>query len=158
MAAARDGDVVYAVPGSPFVAEDTVARVLALADEAGVAVHVVPAMSYVDAVASSLRVDLGDIQLCDALDLRIDAERPALISQLFDRDSSERSEAGAAGYLPGRTPGHRGPERRDPGSGYAQPAARGSRPPGPTATWTASTCLRWARTRTCGASTGCTPW
>jgi tetrapyrrole methylase family protein/MazG family protein len=52
--AAADGDVLYAVPGSPMVAERTVE--LLLADDR-VAVEVVPAMSFLDLVWARLGVD-----------------------------------------------------------------------------------------------------
>ena len=85
--AAATEDVVYAVPGHPLVAEATVARILAEADGRSLAVRIHPGVSYVDVAAVALGRDLSTTQLCDALDLRIDAQRPALISQVFDRDS-----------------------------------------------------------------------
>lgn len=81
------GDVVYAVPGHPLFAEKSVERLLQVADDAGIATRIVAGLSYVDLAAAALRRDLGDIQLCDALALRIDTQRPALIAQLHDRDS-----------------------------------------------------------------------
>jgi len=85
--AARGGDVAYAVPGHPLVAEATVERVVAQARAADIAHRVYPAVSFADVAASALGIDFARVQLCDALDLRIDAQRPALISQLFDRDT-----------------------------------------------------------------------
>ncbi len=84
----RDGDLVYAVPGHPLVAERTVSLLLERAAGPGATVRVYPAVSYADAAAVALGVDFGRVQLCDALDLRIDAQRPALISQLLDRDTA----------------------------------------------------------------------
>lgn len=83
---ARLGEVVYAVPGSPLAAERTVPMLLDRAAAEGLGVRVYPALGFADALPASLRTDLGHIQVCDGLDLRIDARRPALISQLFDRD------------------------------------------------------------------------
>jgi len=85
--AASAGDVVYAVPGHPLVAEATVTRILDRARAASIATRVSAGMSYVDVAAVALERDLSTTQLCDALDLRIDAQRPALISQLYDRDA-----------------------------------------------------------------------
>lgn len=87
MERARGGDLVYAVPGHPLVAERTVTALIAAARAAGVEVRVYPAVSFADAAAAELGIDFGDVQLCDALDLRIDAQRPALIAQVFDRDT-----------------------------------------------------------------------
>jgi len=85
--AATGGPVVYAVPGHPLMAEQSVVRLLALARERGVSTRVYPSVSYVEVSASALGLDLGTVQLCDALDLRIDTWRPALISQVYDRDT-----------------------------------------------------------------------
>jgi tetrapyrrole methylase family protein/MazG family protein len=86
--AAEATETVYAVPGHPLTAERTVTGILAAARERGIPVRVYPAVSYVDVAATALGVDLGTMQLCDALELRIDAQRPALISQVFDRDAT----------------------------------------------------------------------
>lgn len=85
--AASAEDCVYAVPGHPLVAESTVTRILERAADAGAEARVYPGVSYVDVAAVALGQDLSTTQLCDALDLRIDAQRPALISQVFDRDA-----------------------------------------------------------------------
>lgn len=85
--AATKGEVVYAVPGHPLVAEATVERLVAEARVGGIGHRIYPAVSFADVAASALGIDFARVQLCDALDLRIDAQRPALISQLFDRDT-----------------------------------------------------------------------
>ncbi len=95
------GDVVFAVPGHPLFAERSVERVLALADEIGVATKIHPGISYVDVAAAALRRDLGNVQLCDALALRIDAQRPALISQLYDRDTVSQLKLALLEIYPG---------------------------------------------------------
>ena len=87
LAAAQAGDVIYAVPGHPLVAESSVLRLRQDAPES-ITVRVYPALSYVDAAATALGIDLGTVQLCDALALRIDAQRPALISQVYDRETA----------------------------------------------------------------------
>jgi tetrapyrrole methylase family protein/MazG family protein len=87
LALAESGPMVYAVPGHPLFAERTVALLLETAKARGLAVKVYPAVSFVDLAASALGLDLGNLQVCDATELRIDAERPALIHQVFDRDT-----------------------------------------------------------------------
>lgn len=82
------GDLVYAVPGHPLVAERTVTLLLERAADAQEQVVVHPAVSYADVAAIALGLDFGKVQLCDALDLRIDAQRPALVSQVLDRDAA----------------------------------------------------------------------
>ena len=54
IAAAAEGDVVYAVPGSPAVAERTVELLVA---DGRVAVDVVPALSFLDLAWTRLRID-----------------------------------------------------------------------------------------------------
>lgn len=88
--AGRDGDVVYAVPGHPLVAERTVPAIVQAAADEDLDVRVYPAVSFADVAAVELGIDLGTVQLCDALELRIDTQRPALISQVFDRDVCTR--------------------------------------------------------------------
>ncbi|NBO55779.1 MAG: nucleoside triphosphate pyrophosphohydrolase, partial [Actinobacteria bacterium] len=52
--AARDGEVVYAVPGSPLILEDTVRR---LQSRPGIQLVVEPAMSFLDLVWPALNID-----------------------------------------------------------------------------------------------------
>ena len=80
-------DAVYAVPGHPLVSERTVELLLNRPIDTGVDVVVHPAVSYADLAAIEVGIDLGRIQLCDALDLRVDTWRPAFVSQIFDRDT-----------------------------------------------------------------------
>ncbi len=82
----RGGPVVFAVPGSPWFAERTVGALVSAATESNVPLRVYPAVSFLDVAASRLGLDMGNIQVCDATDLRIDSQRPALIHQVFDRD------------------------------------------------------------------------
>ena len=88
LTSAEAGPTVYAVPGHPLVAERSVTAILAAAEGRRLTVRVLAALSFADLAAVTLRLDLGAVQLCDALDLRIDAQRPALISQVFDRDAT----------------------------------------------------------------------
>jgi len=87
IAAARGGPVLFAVPGDPLVAERSVQLLLEAAKAAGIMTRVYPAVSFVDLATAALGLDLGTIQVCDALAGRIDAQRPALIHQLYDRDT-----------------------------------------------------------------------
>lgn len=100
---ARSNSLIYAVPGHPLVAEESVTILLRQAAEAGIAVQVHPAVSFADVAAVALRRDLNGTQLCDALALRVDAERPALISQIFDRDTATSLKLALLEIYP---PGH----------------------------------------------------
>jgi tetrapyrrole methylase family protein / MazG family protein len=76
------GTVVYAVPGSPTVAERTIALLLARDD---VDVVVVPSLSFVDLACAALRIDPIDVglRLGDALDRseRLRGPGPLLLAQ-----------------------------------------------------------------------------
>jgi len=85
--AAREGDVVYAVPGHPLMSERSVEALLAAARETGAETVIHAGVSFADAAAVALRMDLGTVQLCDALDLRLDTQRAALVGQVYDRDT-----------------------------------------------------------------------
>jgi tetrapyrrole methylase family protein/MazG family protein len=87
MAQAAKGPIVYAVPGHPLFAERTVSMLLEAAERDGIRTKVYPAISFVDVAAAALRVDFGTVQVCDATKFRIDTQRPALIHQVFDRDT-----------------------------------------------------------------------
>ncbi len=51
------GSVVYAVPGSPFVAEETVELIVQQAASLNLDVDVIPAMSFLDATIAALDID-----------------------------------------------------------------------------------------------------
>ncbi len=51
------GDLVYAVPGHPRVAEKTVSIIERLANEKHIAVEILPSMSFVDAMFNYLAID-----------------------------------------------------------------------------------------------------
>jgi tetrapyrrole methylase family protein/MazG family protein len=88
----RRQGVLYAVPGHPLVGEQSVQRILALARQSGVAVHLVEAPSFIEPTLTLLEIDAMDgLQLADATDLAaahhppLDPDRPALIGQLYSQ-------------------------------------------------------------------------
>lgn len=83
---ARTGALVFAVPGNPLIAEKSVALLLERCAAAGVTTRLHAALGYPDVAATALGLDLGNLQLCDAHALRFDTWRPALISQVHNRD------------------------------------------------------------------------
>jgi len=64
-------DALYAVPGHPLIAEATTRRLLALANERGIATRIVAGLSFVEPVCTALALDPLEhgLQLIDALDL-----------------------------------------------------------------------------------------
>jgi tetrapyrrole methylase family protein / MazG family protein len=72
--AASDGlpagaTVAYAVPGHPLVAERSVSLLLARARERGIAVQVIPGLSYADLAWAAVGVDPADGTMVDGQDL-----------------------------------------------------------------------------------------
>ncbi len=89
----RQQGVVYAVPGHPLVGEASVQRILALAEEKGLAVHIIEGLSFIEPVCTRLRQDpLNGWQIADATDLMlqhypaVNPDLPLLIGQLYSRE------------------------------------------------------------------------
>jgi tetrapyrrole methylase family protein/MazG family protein len=90
--AQRPEGVLYAVPGHPLVGEETVSRILALAETKGCKVRLVPGLSFIEAALAPLRLDpLDGLQIVDATALAgflhppLDPDLPALVGQLYSR-------------------------------------------------------------------------
>lgn len=90
MAAAREGDLVYAVPGDPLVGEATTTGLLEAARGAGIAVEIVSGVSFVEPLLALLGVDaLDGLQLLDGLQVAamhhppINPAFPALLAQVY---------------------------------------------------------------------------
>lgn len=75
-AAGSGGQVIYAVPGHPLVAETTVRMLMEAAPKAGMEVAVYPAMSALDAVYAALGLDpVQGLTVLNALDVAGDPPR-----------------------------------------------------------------------------------
>lgn len=86
---ARQGDLVYAVPGHPLVAERTTPAILASCREEAIPTRVVAGLSALDALFGSLQLDpVTGVLVLDALDLHpddLDPDKPTLVLQLYSR-------------------------------------------------------------------------
>ena len=86
--ATEQGDLVYAVPGSPLVAERTVVLLRELAKETDTAVDILPGMSFVEVMYTRLGIDpIEGLTILDAEDVSTLNERPAqslVITQIYD--------------------------------------------------------------------------
>ena len=70
LALGQSDDIIYAVPGHPYVAESTVTALVVAAKEAGVAVRIVDGLSFVEPMLTAVGVDgLDGVQLYDAIAL-----------------------------------------------------------------------------------------
>ena len=80
--ASLDGDVVFAVPGSPYQAEDTVRHLLEMTD-----VRVIPGVSFVEPVLQALQYDVtGGLMILDGLsDFRLPEDISGLLLQVYSQ-------------------------------------------------------------------------
>ena len=87
--AKAEGRLVYAVPGSPLVAEKTVQMLRARAEEEGVSLTILPAMSFLEVLYVRLGVDpingLVILDGDDIGDLPSDNTAALVITQVYDR-------------------------------------------------------------------------
>ncbi len=88
----REDDIVYAVPGHPFIGESTVTRLVAEAAPVGVPVTIVPGLSFVEPALTAVRADgLDGLQLFDAIELTgtlyppLNPDQPVLLGQVYSR-------------------------------------------------------------------------
>lgn len=81
------GQIVYAVPGNPLVAERTVQQLLEEGPHTGVVIRLHTAVSCVDVVLEALGVDPSEgLGILDALTLeatQLDFRRPQLVMQIY---------------------------------------------------------------------------
>lgn len=78
--AAKTDEVVFAVPGSPFQAEETVKLLLSLGEAT-----IIPGVSFVEPVLQALRYDVTDgLMILDGLsEFRLPADQSALLLQVY---------------------------------------------------------------------------
>ena len=86
---AEKGDLVYAVPGNPAVAETSYYLLLDLAKQRGIEVKTIPGMSFLEIAYERLGIDpVKGLQILDGLDLkaqRMDTGKGLIITQVYDR-------------------------------------------------------------------------
>ena len=89
LAAAMEGDVVYAVPGSPLVAERTVVMLREQAKEHNIPLVIKPAMSFLDLAYVDLGIDpIAGLRIIDAQDFEAVADAgkyPLMITQVYSQ-------------------------------------------------------------------------
>lgn len=89
IAAAEKSDVVYAVPGSPLVAEKTVVLMREAAKNIGLELVIKPAMSFLDLAYVELGIDpISGLRIIDALDEMAIGDAgsyPLMITQVYSR-------------------------------------------------------------------------
>ena len=87
--ARKKEEVVYAVPGSPLIAETTVELLKARALKEGIEVEILPALSFLDAIYPLIRIDpIQGLQIIDGLNLKVEninTNVGLLICQVYSR-------------------------------------------------------------------------
>ncbi len=88
----QEQDICYAVPGHPFVGESTVSRLVAKAQELGLAVSVLPGLSFIEPMLTAIGLDaLDGVQIFDAIELAtyayppVNPDVPLLVGQVYSR-------------------------------------------------------------------------
>jgi tetrapyrrole methylase family protein/MazG family protein len=88
----REGEIVYAVPGNPFVGESTVAALIKEAAAIPIPVKVVAGLSFIEPVLNALGIDaLDGLQVYDALSVAesyypsLHADKAVLLGQVYNR-------------------------------------------------------------------------
>ena len=86
----QERDVLYLVPGSPFVAERTVQLLRERAIEEGLPLEILPAMSFLETIFATLGIDpVHGLSIVDAMDEEAVAAPPAqdlVITQVYSRE------------------------------------------------------------------------
>lgn len=82
------GEIVYAVPGHPLVAEKSVFNLISLCDRENIKYEIVPAVSFIDAMMDVLKIDpIEGLKVIDAFDIGnqvLDKRIGTIITQVYN--------------------------------------------------------------------------
>ena len=83
-----NGDLIYAVPGHPLVAEKSVFNLINLCKENSIEYKILPAVSFVDAMMDRLQIDpINGLKIIDAFDIKnqiLDKRIGTIITQVYN--------------------------------------------------------------------------
>ena len=104
---ARDKEVVYAVPGSPLVAERTVVLLREKAKRCNISLTIKPAMSFLDLAYAYLGIDpIDGLRIIDAQDFAVLADAgqyPLMITQVYNKMVASDMKLALMDVLPDET-------------------------------------------------------
>ena len=84
-----EGNLIYAVPGHPLVAEKSVFNLIDLCKKNKIEYSILPAVSFVDAMMESLKIDpIEGLKIIDAFDVKnqvLDKRIGTIITQVYNR-------------------------------------------------------------------------
>lgn len=102
--AAQGGDVTYAVPGHPLMAERSVGLILKLAEKEAIPVKIIGSTSFIDATFEALAIPVGKgLKLIDALaldDVLPSTDCPNLIYQVYDKITASNVKLALMDFYP----------------------------------------------------------
>lgn len=82
------GDLIYAVPGHPLVAEKSVFNLIDLCKKGNIEYKVIPAVSFIDAMMESLKIDpIEGLKVIDAFDVNnqvLDKRIGTIVTQVYN--------------------------------------------------------------------------
>jgi tetrapyrrole methylase family protein/MazG family protein len=85
-------DIVYAVPGNPLVAEDSVQLILDIAKKRNIETEVFPSVSFIDSCLKVLSIDpIGGLKILDGLQIGkqgIDTSCHNIITQVYNKKAA----------------------------------------------------------------------
>ncbi len=83
------GDIVYAVPGHPLVAEKSVNLIINLCKEKNIDYKIYPAVSFIDSLIDAVKIDpVEGLKIIDAFDMEnqlLDRRCGTVITQVYDK-------------------------------------------------------------------------
>lgn len=98
------GDIVYAVPGSPMVAEATVALLRAKAAAGGIDLRILPGMSFLEILYCRLNIDpIHGLTILDAADissLAPDFASGVIVTQVYNQQVASDAKLALMDFLP----------------------------------------------------------
>jgi len=105
---AKKGDLVYAVPGNPAVAETSYYLLLGLAKKRGIEVETVPGMSFLEIAYQRLGIDpVKGLQVLDGLAIKgqkLDTGKGIIITQVYDQLVASEVKLALMGKFPAHYP------------------------------------------------------
>ncbi|MCT4620706.1 MAG: nucleoside triphosphate pyrophosphohydrolase [Marinisporobacter sp.] len=104
----KEKDVVYAVPGSPFVAEVTVQLLIERAEKIGLNIEFVPSVSFVEAIFHTLKKDpIKGLKIIDGLQLDNqfpDVQTDVIVTQVYNKFVASEMKLKLMEYYPDEYP------------------------------------------------------
>lgn len=81
-------EIMYAVPGNPFITEDTTNKIIDKAKKLGISIEIIPSVSFIDASICALKIDpTKKLYITDIFNIEkpnICPSNNVLISQVYD--------------------------------------------------------------------------